>query len=91
MLNRPDRLHKSPRHRDVCDVHGPDLVGSDDRQVAQEIWANLVSRRRLRRVGLTINRLDPHALHQRGDMLTADDDTLRVQKITMGRGHPAGR
>jgi hypothetical protein len=24
-------------------------------------------------------------------MLTADDDTLRVQKITMGRGHPAGR
>ena len=36
-------IDEAARHRDVRDVHGPDLVGSDDRQVAQEIRVNLVS------------------------------------------------
>jgi hypothetical protein len=76
------QIDEAARHRDVRDVHGPDLVGSDDRQVEQEIGVNLVPRRWLRGVGLTIDRLDPHALHQRGDMSTADDNCFRVQEIT---------
>src|ERR1019366_411505 len=80
------KIDEAARHRDVGDVRGPDLVGSDDRHVTQEIWINLVSRRWLRGIGPTINRLNPHALHQRTHMPTADDDALRVQKITQ---HPA--
>jgi len=67
-------IDKAPRHGDVGEVHRPDLVGPDDRQVTQEIRVNLMPRRRLRGVGLAINRLDPHALHQRGHVLTTADD-----------------
>src|SRR5689334_18756255 len=38
-----------------------------DRQIAQEIRIDLMSRRRLRCVGLAVNGLDAHPLHQRGD------------------------
>src|SRR3954468_23650251 len=76
------------RHRNVGDVHGPDLVGPGDRQVAQQVGVDLVARCRLRGVGPAVDRLDTHALHQRGDMPTADRHTLGIQEIAQ---HPAAR
>src|SRR5687767_10641581 len=70
--NRAARPHVPGATRNAYliqgDVHGPDLVGTCDRQVAQQIGVDLVSRRRFRGVGLSINGLDPHPLHQRRDM-----------------------
>ena len=44
--------------------------------------------RRLARVRLAINRFDPDALHQRGDMKATDFDAVGIQEITQ---HPAAR
>src|SRR5450631_1769488 len=81
-------IDEAMRHRNVSDVHRPDLVWTLDLQPAQQIGVNLVPRRGLRRVRPAINRLDAHALHQRGDAAAADLDTLAVQKVAQ---HPAAR
>src|SRR5215210_2168838 len=76
------------RHRDVGEVHRPDLVGPGDRQVAQQGGVDLVTRCRLGAAGPAADRLDAHALHQRGDMLTADLHTLGIHEIAQ---HPTAR
>src|ERR1035437_1289738 len=81
-------IDEAARHRDIGDVHRPDLVRTFDLQPAQKIGINLIPWRGLRRIRLTVDRFDPHALHQRGDMAAADLDTLAVQKVTQ---HPAPR
>ncbi len=44
------------------------MVGPLDLQSAQQVRVDLVTRSRLARVRATIDRLDPHALHQRRDV-----------------------
>ena len=58
------QVDEAARHRDVGDVHGPDLVGAVDRQPAQQVRVDLVPRRWLLGVRLAVERLDAHALHQ---------------------------
>src|SRR5450631_2269230 len=74
--------------RTIGDVHRPDLVRTVDLQPAQKIGIDLVPQRGFRRVWPTIDRLDAHALHQRGDVAAADLDALAVQKVAQ---HPAAR
>src|SRR5664280_2479357 len=81
-------IDEAARHRDIGDVHRPDLVRTFDLQPAQKIGINLIPWRGLRRIRLTVDRFDPHAHHQRGDMAAADLDALAVQKVTQ---HPAPR
>ena len=57
-------------------------------QIAQEIWINLVPRRRLRGVRLAIDRFDRHALHQRRDVQTSSLDAFEGEQIAE---HPAAR
>ncbi len=59
-------------HRDIGDVHGPDLVRSRDLQVAQQIRIDLVAGFRLRRARPAIERLYPHPPHQRLHVPAAD-------------------
>jgi hypothetical protein len=49
---------------------------------------DLVPRRGFRGVRSAIDRLDAHALHQRGDVAAADLDALAVEKVAQ---HPAAR
>ena len=65
-------------HRDIGDVHRPDLIGPGDRHRAEQIWVNLVAQGRLRGVGPAIDRLDAHAPHRRGDMLATNRDALGI-------------
>ena len=75
------QVDEATRHRNVGDVHGPDLVGSINRQPAQEIRVDLVPWRGLRGARFSVERLDPQALHQRRDMAAPDRDALLVQEI----------
>lgn len=81
-------IDEPPRHRDVADVRCPDLIGPHDRQFVQQIRVDLVPRRRLRCVRATVDCLDRHLLHQRGDMLAADLDAFLPQQIAQ---HPTTR
>ena len=82
------QVDEAARHRDVGDVHRPDLVGPLDLHPAQEIGIDLVARRGFAGVRAAVDRLDPHALHQRRDMAAADRDALAVQQVAQ---HPAAR
>jgi hypothetical protein len=66
-------------HGNVGQIHGPDLVC--DCQVAQQIGIDLVARRRLGSVGLAVNGLDPHPLHQRGDMPATGPEAFGGQQV----------
>jgi hypothetical protein len=52
-------------HRNVGDVHRPDLIGPRDLDAAQQIRKDLVPRLRLRRPGPAIQGFHPHPQHQR--------------------------
>src|SRR5216683_820061 len=81
-------IDEPARHRDIGDVHRPNLIGPGDRHLAEQIWVDLVAQGRLGGVGPAIERLDAHAPHQRGDTLATNLDTLGIQQITQ---HPAAR
>ncbi len=68
-------------HRDVRDVGGPDLVGAIDLEPAQQVRIDLVGRVLLARVGLAVQRLDAHALHQRGHVPAPDVEALAVEHV----------
>ena len=87
-IDHGGEIDEAARHRDVRNIHGPDLTWPDGLHLAQQIGVDLVPWRRLARVRLAINRFDPHALHQRGDMKAADFDAVGIQEITQ---HPAAR
>src|SRR6218665_453236 len=59
-------------HGDVRRIQGPDLVAARDRELAQQVRIDLVARRRLAAARLRAQRLDAHALHQRGHGPAAD-------------------
>src|SRR5271157_1788869 len=63
-----DEMDEAARHRDIGDVRRPDSIGPLDLHAAQQIGVNLVAGRGFRGVAAPIDRLDPHALHQRRHM-----------------------
>lgn len=82
------QIDEAPRHRDVGDVHRPDLIGSGDRQLSQQIGVDLVPRCWLRGVWPTIEGLDAHTLHQRGNVQPPDLEPFLNQQSLQ---HPAAR
>ena len=78
-------LDETACDRDVCDVHRPCLVYAFDLQASQQIGIDAMARRRLRRVRPAVDRFDPHAFHQRGDMAPA----LSPRSGALANAHPA--
>ena len=66
------RYDEAARHRDVGNVHRPNLVRPRDRQPAQQIWVDFVARLGFGRARTAIERLYPHPLHQRLHVTAAD-------------------
>ena len=64
----------------------PDLIGSGDRQFAQEIGVDLVARRWFGGVRTAVDRLDAHFLHKRGNVQPPSFQPFRFQKPLQ---HPA--
>ena len=81
-------IDETASHRHVANVRRPDLVRPVDRHPTQQILINLVSGRRLARVGPAIDRLDPHPLNQRRHISPAYDDAFAPQQIPQ---HPCAR
>jgi len=76
-------IDESTRHRDVADVHGPDLVRPRDLHAAQQIRIDhLVTGLGLGGARPAIERLYPHPPHQRLDMPAADLAPLQTQQAT---------
>ncbi len=59
------QIQKTPTHRNIGDVGAPDLVGSDNGQIPQQVGANPMLRMRRARVGLLIYRPKAHLRHRR--------------------------
>src|SRR6202163_2665270 len=78
-------IDEATRHRDVRDVHGPDLVRPRDLHAAQQIRIDLVTRLGLRGARTAIERLYPHPLHERLHMPAADLAPLQSQQASQ---HP---
>jgi hypothetical protein len=78
-------IHEAARHRDVGDVHRPDLVRTCDRQAAQQIGIDLVAGFRPGGARTAVERLYPHPPHQCFDMPAADLAPLGSQQASQ---HP---
>src|SRR5262245_7365405 len=79
------QIDESACHRDVGDVHRPDLVRPCDFDAVQQIGIDLVPRLWLGRARTAIECFYPHPLHQRFDMSTADLAPLGDQQASQ---HP---
>src|SRR5260370_805521 len=64
-VENDSEIHEAARHRDVGDVHCPDLVWARDLHAAQQIWIDLVAGLGLGGARTAVQRLYPHPPHQR--------------------------
>ena len=78
--NREER-DEAPCHRNVGDIRRPDVIGTTDRQIAEEIRIDGVGRMSLTEARLAIQGLKTHAVHQRGHMSPANGAALLPQEI----------
>src|SRR5712672_848024 len=81
-IEHDGEIDEAVRHRDVGDVHGPDLVWARDLHAAQQIRMDLVAGFRLRRARTAIERLYLHPPHQRLHMPAADLAPLQSQQAS---------
>ena len=63
-VHHGEQEYKTPSHRDVGDVGGPDMVGTIDHEASQEIRINWMIWMPPAAVGLPIQRMDGHQPHQ---------------------------
>lgn len=73
------QVHKTALHRNVGDVAAPDLQRPVDEPVAQQVGINPVGLTGVFRMGLGINRLQAHQLHQPLHPLMVDGVPLPLQ------------
>ena len=73
-------MDEAARHGDVGDVHGSDLIGSQDRHVPEQIRVDFVSRFRFRAIRTQVDRCDAHPLRQRRHMQTPDRKAFLLQQ-----------
>ena len=75
-------IDKPARHRDIGDIHRPDLFGAGNRQVPEQIRIYPVLWVSFRGPGLAVQGLNAHLPHQGGHLLTADLETLAIEQIS---------
>src|ERR1700730_3859351 len=75
-------IDEAVRHRNVGDVHGPDLVWTRNLQATQQIRMDLVAGLGLGGARAAIERLYPHPPHQRLHMPAADLAPLQSQQAS---------
>ena len=59
----------------------PDLIGTHDAQIPQEIWIDLMAGMLPTGVGLGIDRLKTHPAHESLDALAVDRVTLPIEMV----------
>jgi hypothetical protein len=63
-IHDSDQVKEPATHRNICNIGAPDLVGPLDRQAAQQVWVDLVTRRRAAQVRFRIKSFDSHNPHE---------------------------
>jgi len=58
------QIEQTAAHRNARDIGAPDVIGMIDGEAAQQIWIDLVTRRRPAQVRLRKQRLDTENAHQ---------------------------
>ena len=80
MAGRPvhdsNQVQEATLNRDVGDVGAPDVIGSRDLHVSQQIRINPVFRVRVTGSWCLIDRLQPHQSHQTPDTVATDMNIL---------------
>ena len=79
-------IHEALAHRDIGDIHGPDLVGPGNREMAQQVWIDRVAGMFAARVGFAVEGLDDHFAHQGRHVLAPDVDAVLTQQIAQHAG-----
>jgi len=82
------KVDEPAHHRNVGDVHRPDLVGPGNGQLPEQLGVDLVSQCWFRSVRLAIEGFEAHALHQRGNVQPPDLEPLLDQQTPQ---HAAAR
>ncbi len=72
---------KAPCHGNVGRVQRPDLVGMGDRELAEQVWLNLVTWRGFARARLRRQGFNAHMKHQRSDVEPPSLDALPGQLV----------
>ena len=80
------QVHEPSRHWDIRHISGPDLVGTIDDAIPEQVRIDPMPHARLAGARLRVHRVQPHLPHQATDPLAVH----RVpQAVEMGR-HPPG-
>jgi hypothetical protein len=83
--------HEPPIHGDVGDIGCPDLIGTHNGEIAQEIGIDLMARMLATGVGLGIDRLKTHLAHESLDALAVDRVPLPLQMVSHAPSSIKGR
>ena len=83
------QVQKAPFHRQIRDVHRPNLVDSVNSLVSKQVRIYLVSKIAPTGVGFAVDRFDAHLLHQASHPCTAHCRTLASQHISRSILAPA--
>src|ERR1039457_7197622 len=63
-IHDSDQVKEPATHRNICNIGAPDLVGPLDRQAAQQVWVDLVTRGQAAQVRFRIKSFDSHNPHE---------------------------
>ena len=66
------QVHKPSPHRNVCDINGPDLIGSVNDKIPQQVRVNGVLFIFFARIALSVNGLPANQFHESFDPLAID-------------------
>lgn len=71
-----EEIHEAALHGNIRDICRPDVIGTTDREIAEEIRIDGVGRMPSTQMRFTIQGLDSHAAHQRGHLAPANGTAL---------------
>ena len=80
-VHHREERHKAPRHRKVRDIRRPHLIGSGDRQMAEQIRVHPMCRMSLAGVGFAVQRFDAHTGHHGAYPLAPDRVAISPREV----------
>ena len=70
------QIHESLCHPDICNIDSPNLIRLRDGKGSQQVRPDIFGMIALAQIGLRINRIDSHVLHDPSDSLPVDAETI---------------
>lgn len=83
-------IHEAFLHPEICNIDSPDLIGTADVQISEQVGTNILFMVTLAEIGLGIDRINAHLPHQSADLLAINGslvittNDLRDRSVTPG-------